>query len=334
MTSDGRHPQTGAAEAGGLDGARAHAFVSGLQERICAALEAIDGAALFQEDPWERPGGGGGRSRVLQGGAVFEKAGVSVSAVHGEVPAVMRDRMPGDGDVFYATGVSLVLHPLNPNIPTTHANFRFIRRGAARWFGGGADLTPYVLHEADARHFHAALRVPCDAAHPDFYPRFKAWCDRYFWNSHRGEARGIGGIFFDDLAAADDGMATAARGSDDHGSPPAHGLDLEAVWRFWQGAGDAFLPAYLPIVERRLRDPWDEDLRRWQLQRRGRYVEFNLLHDRGTKFGLQTQGRIESIFMSLPPLVRWDYGVGPEEGSREARLLEVLRRPRDWLTGS
>jgi coproporphyrinogen III oxidase len=319
---------------GGPLGARAHAVVSRLQDRICAALEQIDGAATFQEDPWQRPGGGGGRSRVLQDGAVFEKAGVSVSAVHGEVPAVMRARMPGDGDAFFATGVSLVLHPLNPNVPTTHANFRFICRGSARWFGGGADLTPYVLHDDDARHFHAALRAPCDAAHPDFYPSFKRWCDRYFRNTHRDEARGVGGIFFDDLAPADGPATTHARASDDHGHPPPHDLDLETLWGFWEAAGDAFLPAYLPIVERRRHDPWDEDLRRWQLQRRGRYVEFNLLHDRGTKFGLQTQGRIESIFMSLPPLVRWDYGVAPDPGSPGARLLDVLKTPRDWLTES
>ncbi len=312
---------------GGTLGARAEATVRALQDDICDALVALDGDAAFQEDPWSRPGGGGGRSRVLEGGRVFEKAGVSVSAVHGEVPEVMRAKMAGDGPIFFATGVSLVLHPRNPHVPTTHANFRFIRRGAAMWFGGGADLTPYYLEPEDARHFHAALRAPCDAAHPEFYPRFKAWCDRYFWNGHRGEARGVGGIFFDDLhpgAVIDAG-----------GHPlSTEAMSLEALWAFWEASGRSFLDAYLPIVERRMDTPFTDSERHWQLQRRGRYVEFNLLHDRGTKFGLQTNGRIESIFMSLPPLVRWDYNAVPPEGSREAALLEVLRAPRDWLPGA
>ena len=309
-----------ALDAGGQVGLEAHAVVSALQDRICAALAAIDGHATFREDPWERPGGGGGRSRVLQDGRVFEKAGVSVSAVWGAVPEVMRDRMAGNGDLFYATGVSLVLHPHNPHAPTTHANFRFIRRGDAMWFGGGADLTPYYLYEDDARHFHAALKAPCDRAHPDFHRGFKAWCDRYFRNTHRDEARGVGGVFFDDL-----------RPGHGCGGLPPHGLDFDALWRFWVESGDSFLTAYAPIVERRTAMPWTEAERLWQLQRRGRYVEFNLLHDRGTKFGLQTNGRIESIFMSLPPLVRWDYGATAEPGSREARLLEVLKTPVDWV---
>ena len=291
---------------------RARATVEALQDTICAALEAADGAARFREDRWERPGGGGGRSRVLAEGAVLEKAGVNTSAVHGAVPEVMREHLPGSGDEFYATGVSLVLHPRNPNAPTTHANFRYIQRGDTAWFGGGADLTPYVLFEEDARDFHAALAAPCDAYDPAFYPRFKAWCDRYFYLPHRGEARGLGGLFFDWVR-------------------PDATHDMDGLFSWWRATGEAFLPAYLPILERRSDLPADDALRTWQLVRRGRYVEFNLLHDRGTKFGLQTDGRVESILMSLPPLVRWDYDVQVAPESPEARLLEVLRNPVDWL---
>lgn len=290
---------------------RAQSAVEALQDTICAALEAIDGRARFVEDRWERDGGGGGRTRVLVGGAVFEKGGVNTSAVHGELPDALREHLPGTGSTFFATGVSLVLHPLNPNVPTTHANFRYIERGDAGWFGGGADLTPYVLFDDDARHFHAALAAPCDALDPELYPRFKAWCDRYFFLPHRGEARGVGGLFFDWIR-------------------PDERHDLEALFAWWRATGDAFLPAYVPIVERRRDLAYDDALRAWQLMRRGRYVEFNLLYDRGTKFGLQTAGRVESILMSMPPLVRWDYDVKVAPGSPEARLLDVLRSPRDW----
>jgi len=295
---------------------RAQDLVSRLQDEICGALEAIDGEGRFREDRWERPGGGGGRSRVLEEGAVLEKAGVNVSAVWGEVPEAVKPQMPGDGDTFFATGISLVLHPRNPHAPTTHANFRYLERGAVGWFGGGADLTPYVLYEDDARHFHATLAAACEVGPPEApgarYQRFKAWCDRYFWNTHREEARGVGGLFFDHLL-------------------PSEAASMEALEAFWRSVGAAFLPAYVPILERRKDMAHDEALRRWQLVRRGRYVEFNLLHDRGTKFGLQTNGRVESILMSLPPLVRWDYDVQPAPGSPEAALIEVLRRPRAWV---
>lgn len=292
---------------------RARSRVEALQDAICARLEALDGRGRFVESRWARPGGGGGRSRVLEGGAVFEKAGVNVSAVHGDVPAPLAAELAGEGGSFWATGISLIAHPLNPHVPTTHANFRYIERGDDAWFGGGADLTPYVLYEDDARHFHRTLRAACDAHDPDLYPRFKAWCDRYFHLPHRDEARGVGGIFFDHM------RPDAQRG-------------VEDLFRWWVDCGDAFLPAYVPIVERRASLAWDEALRTWQLQRRGRYVEFNLVHDRGTRFGLQTGGRIESILVSLPPLVRWDYDRVPEAGTREAALLEVLRSPRDWAT--
>ncbi|MCC6625028.1 MAG: oxygen-dependent coproporphyrinogen oxidase [Deltaproteobacteria bacterium] len=310
--------------------ARARAVVEGLQDAITGALEAVDGGARFREDLWSRAAGGGGRSRVLEGGRVFEKAGVNVSAVWGEVPRAVASTMPGEGPSFFATGVSLVLHPLSPQVPTTHANFRYIERGSfaadgtaagdvehTGWFGGGADLTPYLLYEDDARHFHVTLKAACDTGGAHFYPRYKAWCDEYFRNTHRDEGRGVGGIFFDWLRP---GVAEAGE------------RDLEALFGFWERVGASFLPAYLPIVERRRDAPWTEEDRRWQLERRGRYVEFNLLHDRGTKFGLQTGGRVESILMSLPPLVRWDYAAPePAPGTPGARLLEVLRRPVDWV---
>jgi len=313
--------------------ARARATVEALQDTITHALEAVDGQARFREDVWTRAAGGGGRSRVLEGGRVFEKAGVNVSAVWGEVPRAVASTMPGEGPGFFATGVSLVLHPLSPHVPTTHANFRYIERGwfgsdgepvgageHTGWFGGGADLTPYLLEDDDARHFHATLRAACDAAGAHLYPRYKAWCDEYFRNTHRDEARGVGGVFFDWLRP---GVAEAGE------------RDLEALFTFWRGLGESFLPAYLPIVMRRRDAPFTEDDRLWQLERRGRYVEFNLLHDRGTKFGLQTGGRVESILMSLPPLVRWDYAPAePEPGSPRARLLEVLRRPIEWVPAS
>ncbi len=288
---------------------RVQAYVEDLQDRICAALEAVDGGR-FREDRWTRDGGGGGRTRVLEGGRVFEKAGVNTSAVFGELDPDFARELQGEGTAFFATGVSLVLHPRSPRIPTAHANFRYLEQGGGAWFGGGADLTPYYLVDADARHFHRTFRAACDAHDPAYYPRFKAECDRYFHLPHRGEARGVGGIFFDGLGADD-----------------AH--DLEARFAFLRDAGDAFVPAYRPLVEAHLDDPWGEGERAWQLLRRGRYVEFNLVYDRGTLFGLKTGGRIESILMSLPPVVHYPYDPrtpGPEE----ARLMEVLRAPRDW----
>jgi coproporphyrinogen III oxidase len=292
-----------------LDGLTAEAgeIVRTLQRQICAAIERVDGQAKFQLDSWQRAGGGGGLTGILSDGAVFEKAGVNTSVVHGELTKEMQSALPGDGPSFFATGVSLVLHPQNPYVPTTHANFRFLRRGRTAWFGGGADLTPYYPFLNDAAHFHRQLAAACNRHDPDFYRRFKAWCDEYFYLRHRQETRGVGGIFFDYLPA-----------------------DLPSVLPFWKDAGAAFLPAYLPIVERRKDTPFGERQRRFQLYRRGRYVEFNLLYDRGTVFGLRTDGRVESILMSLPPLVRWDYDVRPEPGSEEAQLADFLR-PRDYL---
>ena len=283
-----------------------------VQDEICAALEALDGEGRFGADRWERPGGGGGRSRVMTGGRIFEKAGVNWSCVEGELPADFAAQIPGEGTAFRATGVSLVLHPRSPMVPTTHANVRCLEKGERTWFGGGADLTPYYLWPEDAAHFHGALRDACER-HPGVgdYPRFKRWCDEYFHLPHRGERRGVGGIFFDYLEL--DGA-------------------LERVLAFAADVGRSLVTAYVPIAGRRAGEPYGEPERAWQLLRRGRYVEFNLVYDRGTIFGLKTGGRTESILMSLPPLVRWDYDQPePAAGSREAALLEVLRQPRDWV---
>jgi coproporphyrinogen III oxidase len=297
---------------------RAASRWSELQASICAAIEALDGRARFSTDRWERPGGGGGVTRVLEDGDVFEKAGVNWSDVSGELPEDFAAQLPGGGRTFRATGVSLVLHPRSPMVPTTHANFRFLEKGDAAWFGGGADLTPYYLWREDAEHFHRSLAAACDAHAPvGDYPRFKRWCDDYFFLKHRGETRGVGGIFYDYIGRAP-GMAKATD------------ADLEVAFAMASACGGAFVPAYVPIVERRMNEPYGDVERRWQLVRRGRYVEFNLVYDRGTTFGLKTGGRIESILMSLPPLVRWDHDVQPP-GPRERELVEVLGAPVDWL---
>lgn len=293
-------------------------FIHSLQDEICTALEDIDGKGKFVEDHWERPGGGGGRSRVIEKGNVFEKGGVSTSVVHGEMPEGLGQNMNTEGRNFYACGISLVLHPENPFIPTVHANYRYFEmydENGERidgWFGGGTDLTPYYLFEEDAQHFHQVQKAAADKHGEDLYPKFKKQCDEYFKNHHRQEARGIGGTFFDYLKP--DGERTA-----------------EDWMAFDMEMGKSFLPGYLPIVEKRKDTPWNEEQRYWQELRRGRYVEFNLVHDRGTLFGLKTNGRIESILMSLPPRVRWDYNVEPAPGSEEAKLVEVLKNPREWV---
>jgi coproporphyrinogen III oxidase len=292
---------------------RAAKFFSELQTDICRALADADGAADFTEDAWQRPGGGGGVARVLEGGALFEKAGVNWSSVDGELPPELADQMPGEGRAFRATGVSLVLHPRSPMVPTTHANFRCLTKGNALWFGGGADLTPYYLFPDDVAHFHAALAGACDRHRPvGDYDRFKAWCDEYFFLPHRQETRGVGGVFFDYLGA--------------QGEPPA-----QQVFDFVRDLGRSFVPAYVPIAQRRQTERYGDLERAWQLRRRGRYVEFNLIYDRGTLFGLKTNGRVESILMSLPPMARWDYDVMATPGTPEAELLAHLRPGIDWL---
>jgi coproporphyrinogen III oxidase len=288
---------------------RATTFFRELQDRICAALEKLDGRGRFREDAWMREGGGGGRTRVLEEGGVFEKAGVNWSDVAGELPEELADKMPGSGRAFRACGVSLVIHPRSPMVPTTHANFRCLTKGEACWFGGGADLTPYYPYREDVIAFHQAWKNVCDRHDPTYYPRFKKWCDEYFYLPHRGEMRGVGGIFFDYL----------------------RGELLEEIFAFVQDAGNTVVPAYQAIVEKRRAEPYGENEREFQLWRRGRYVEFNLIYDRGTIFGLRTSGRVESILMSLPPLVRWKYAHEVAPGSREAELASYLH-PRDWLT--
>src|SRR5215471_987947 len=277
-----------------------------LQDKITHAIEALDGT-VFREDTWSREGGGGGRTRILEQGHVFEKAGVNFSSVHGNLPEQFAAKIPlGSGTEFFATGVSLVFHPRSPMVPAVHANFRYLEKGDAAWFGGGTDLTPCYPYEEDAAHFHRVLKQACDNHDQSFYPRFKKWCDEYFTLKHRGEMRGVGGVFFDYLQG-----------------------NLEKTFSFIQDVGNSFLDAYLPIVKRRMNEPYGERERQYQLYRRGRYVEFNLLYDRGTIFGLETRGRTESILMSLPPLVRWVYDFKPEPGSREAQALEFYK-PMDW----
>ncbi|MGQ0384698.1 MAG: oxygen-dependent coproporphyrinogen oxidase [Gammaproteobacteria bacterium] len=291
-------------------------WLTGLQQRIVDAMERVDGHARCGRDRWERPGGGGGESRVIRAGAVFEQGGVNYSDVAGAgLPAsATHDRPALAGAPFSALGVSLVLHPLNPNVPTTHLNVRFFMAeppGAETvwWFGGGFDLTPYYPVLEDVRHWHRTARAACEGRPAGTWERYKAWCDRYFFLPHRNETRGVGGLFFDDL----------------------NEWGFESCFGFARRIGDAFLEAYLPIVERRRNQRYGAREREFQLYRRGRYAEFNLLYDRGTLFGLQSGGRTESILMSLPPLARWEYGWQAEPGSPEDALTRDFLRPRDWL---
>ena len=294
-------------------------YIKELQEIICAALEKADGKAVFATDEWEREGGGGGRTRVIADGNVIEKGGVNTSVVWGKVSDAMRTQLKLDGTKWFACGLSLVIHPLNPYVPTTHANWRYFElydetgMVTDRWFGGGSDLTPYYLFSADACHFHSTFRDAMDPFGKERYPAYKHWCDEYFVNKHRGdEMRGIGGVFYDHLRPVDE-------------------ADAERLFAFQQANGNAFLSAYLPIVSKRKDMPYGEQEVEWQEIRRGRYVEFNLIHDRGTLFGLRTNGRTESILMSLPPRARWGYNYQPAEGSPEAELLDACRHPRDWV---
>ena len=294
-------------------------YVYDLQDRICEALEGLeDSGKTFHEDRWDRPGGGGGRSRVLEDGQTWEKAGVNVSEVFGELPKPVRKQLDVKQGWFYATGLSLVIHPLNPMVPTTHANFRYFElydeEGSElkdAWFGGGADLTPYYLFEEDARHFHHELKRAADTVDPSLYPAHKKECDTYFTITHRNEMRGVGGVFYDYLR-------------------PTLQFSQDDGYRYNRRMGDAFLPAFIPIAERRKDMPYEAQHRFWQEVRRGRYAEFNLVYDRGTLFGLRTQGRTESILMSLPPRARWRYNYVPDAGSWEALTQEALQ-PRDWI---
>ena len=293
-------------------------YIKNLQDQITAKLEAIDGKATFKEDLWQREEGGGGRTRVIENGNVIEKGGVNISEVHGPLaPAMQQYFKVGDVD-FFACGLSLVIHPKNPYAPTVHANWRYFemldKAGnlVDSWFGGGQDLTPYYLFEEDAQHFHQTCKTACDKHDPEFYPQYKKRCDEYFYNSHRREARGLGGLFFDYLKATDE-------------------RSMQDWYNFVTEVGDSFLTAYAPILEKRKDLAYGEKERDWQEVRRGRYVEFNLVHDKGTLFGLKTNGRIESILMSLPPAVQWRYDHHPEPGSPEAKLVDVLKNPKDWV---
>ncbi len=281
----------------------------GLQDRICAGFEEIDGTSRFVSEQWERPQGGGGDTRILRGDGPLEKAAVNVSAVWGDTPPGLSERLASASERFFATGISMIVHPRNPHAPTFHANLRYFTTDTTSWFGGGLDLTPYYLYPEDARHFHTVLRDVCDRHRIADHTAWKRICDEYFHLSHRGEARGVGGIFFDHLTD-----------------------DLTEVWAFQRDLGDQILTAYLPILERRIATPYGDDEERWQLRRRGRYAEFNLVWDRGTRFGLETGGRTESILASLPPRVLWDEELNPAPGTAEDELLTMVTGPpRDWL---
>jgi coproporphyrinogen III oxidase len=289
-----------------------------LQNQITSKLEEVDGVAKFREDIWERQEGGGGRTRILENGSIFEKAGVNISKIHGKMPeAIQKMFGAAEGD-FFACGLSLVIHPINPMVPTVHANWRYFEmydengKIINSWFGGGQDLTPYYLFEKDAIHFHQTCKNACDKHSSDFYPKYKKQCDDYFWNAHRNEARGIGGLFFD-YCKADEKMS------------------MEDWYNFVTEIGNNFLEAYIPIVEKRKDMPFTEAQKNWQEIRRGRYVEFNLVHDKGTLFGLKTNGRIESILMSLPPHVQWVYDHHPVPNSEEEKLIQILEKPIDWV---
>jgi len=294
-------------------------YIENLQDSITSKIEEVDGLAKFEEDIWQRQEGGGGRTRVIENGTIFEKGGVNISAVHGELPEVLRKQFNADEGTFFACGLSLVLHPINPMIPTVHANWRYFEmydttgEMVTQWFGGGQDLTPYYLFEEDAIHFHTVCKNVCDSYSPDFYSTFKKNCDDYFWNAHREEARGVGGLFFDYLKST-------------------NCYSIQDRYDFVTAVGASFLESYLPIVKKRKDIPFTISQKDWQEIRRGRYVEFNLVHDRGTLFGLKTNGRIESILMSLPPVVQWKYNHHPEKESEEERLIAVLTNPKEWVS--
>ncbi len=315
---------------------RVRQLMQGLQDEICQGLEKLDGVGKFRQDAWEREEGGGGRSRVMRDGDVFEQGGVGFSEVWGThlPPSILAQRPDAEGHKWFATGTSMVLHPRNPYVPTVHLNYRYFEAGPVWWFGGGIDLTPYYPFAEDVKHFHLTMKQAADAHNREYYPVFKRWCDEYFYLKHRGETRGVGGIFFD----YQDGQGELYRGSDPEGPAGTYNKQIgklaprswEDLFSFARDCGKAFLPAYVPIVEKRRGMEYSERERNFQLYRRGRYVEFNLVYDRGTIFGLQTNGRTESILMSLPPLVRWEYGYQPEANTPEAELYETYLKPQDW----
>ena len=290
-----------------------------IQDEICAALEEVDGNAKFEEEKWEREGGGGGRTRIIQNGNIFERGGVNFSAVHGQLPHSLKKALNVDQDDFFATGISIVIHPNHPMVPIIHMNVRYFELpspitgedAAVRWFGGGIDLTPHYIFEDDARFFHQNLKDICDKFYHDFYHRFKLWADDYFYIKHRNETRGIGGIFYDRITANDD-------------------LTWEAIFDFSKALARSFIPTYTELVNRNRNKKYTEDNQNWQYQRRSRYTEFNLVYDAGTKFGLEPNGRIESILMSLPPTAKWVYNYQAQPGSEEEKTLSLLKKGINW----
>jgi len=291
-----------------------------IQDEICAALELTDGKAHFEEEQWEREGGGGGRTRIIQNGNIFEKGGVNFSAVHGHLPDTMKRALNVEHDDFFATGVSIVIHPNHPMVPIIHMNIRYFEMPSSfkpgqqpvRWFGGGIDLTPHYVIEDDAKFFHGCLKSVCDQFYHDFYHRFKLWADDYFYIKHRNETRGIGGIFYDRLTAGE-------------------GITLEQIFEFSKAIGRSFIPIYTELVNRNRSKEYTEAQQLWQYQRRSRYAEFNLVYDAGTRFGLETNGRIESILMSLPPTAKWVYDYHPNPGSEEEKTLSLLKKGINWV---
>jgi coproporphyrinogen III oxidase len=291
-----------------------------IQDEICAALESADGIARFEEEKWERDGGGGGRTRIIQNGNIFEKGGVNFSAVHGQLPDSVKKAFKVEQDDFFATGISIVIHPNHPMVPIIHMNIRYFEMPSSfgdgkepvRWFGGGIDLTPHYIIDEDARYFHAYLKSVCDSFNHDFYHRFKLWADDYFFIKHRNETRGIGGIFYDRLTANDE-------------------LTWETIFEFSKALGRSFIPIYTELVKRNRDKPFTDDEQQWQYQRRSRYAEFNLVYDAGTKFGLETNGRIESILMSLPPTAKWLYNYQAKQGSEEEKTLSLLKKGINWV---
>lgn len=290
-----------------------------IQDEICAALENLDGVAKFEQELWTREGGGGGRTRVIQDGKILEKGGVNFSAVEGQLPEAIKKGLKIDQDDFFATGVSIVIHPNHPLVPIIHMNIRYFEmpstfgegKEPVRWFGGGIDLTPHYVFEEDAKFFHGSLKAVCDKFNATFYGRFKKWADDYFFIKHRDETRGIGGIFYDRLTASEDNS-------------------WEDIFEFSKAVGRTFAPIYTELVNRHRNEEFTEQQQQWQYQRRSRYVEFNLVYDAGTKFGLETNGRIESILMSLPPTAKWLYNFQPEAGSEEAKTLSLLKKGINW----
>lgn len=290
-----------------------------IQDEICQALEQLDGKAVFEEEIWEREGGGGGRTRIIRDGNILEKGGVNFSAVHGELPDAVKRAFNVEQNDFFATGVSIVMHPNHPMVPIIHMNIRYFEMPSSmgegqqpvRWFGGGIDLTPHYIFDEDAQFFHQQLKDVCNQYNPEFYPRFKQWADDYFYIKHRRETRGIGGIFYDRLSANEE-------------------LSWEDIFEFSKTLGRSFIPTYTELVNRNRNKPYTEAQQNWQYIRRSRYAEFNLVYDAGTKFGLETNGRIESILMSLPPTAKWFYNHQPEDNSEEARTLSLLKKGINW----